>query len=105
LATTPAQLTSNTETGTQAHGFTLPLSIRRHLLMAQFKSNTEQLLTAEDQIKALGTKELLDFWEETQQLLSMEEQGDKHPSNIEYDPEYERMILKELQLRSCSGRL
>jgi hypothetical protein len=52
----------------------------------------------EEQLKALGDDELLDFWEETQFLGKF-----LGPENIEpqdYSPEYERLILQELQYRS-----
>jgi len=51
------------------------------------------------QIKALNDRELLDFWEETQQLdgfaYSMMER------EVLLAPDYERLIVMELQLRSC----
>ena len=51
------------------------------------------------QLKALNDAELLDFWEETQQvehaMLCMMD----HESLLA--PDYERLILMELQLRSC----
>ena len=53
----------------------------------------------EDQVKSLRDDELLDFWEETQYLEKFLEE--------EFNPgtasslEYERVILQELQLRSC----
>ena len=69
--------------------------------MAEFSKKDDTQITVEDQIKGLKDNELLDFWEETQQLLRMTEEGQEIPENIEYDPEYERIILTELQLRSC----
>ena len=58
-------------------------------------------LTLEEQIKTLADKELLDFWEETQYLARMLESGDgEPPEGIAYDPEYERLILQELQVRT-----
>lgn len=53
----------------------------------------------EEQVKNLANEELLDFWEETQQLAKMLEE--QKPTDVEYNPEYERVILQELQLRSC----
>jgi hypothetical protein len=55
------------------------------------------------QIKALGDEELLDFWEETQFLEKfLEEDFNVQP---EHSVEYERLILQELQLRSCRRSL
>ena len=45
------------------------------------------------QIKNLADEELLDFWEETQQIESA--------LRAEYQQDYERLIVLELQLRSC----
>ncbi len=61
--------------------------------------NATDSLTVEDQIKTLGDQELLDFWEETQQLerLLTEAPGVIQPSSHDY----ERLILTELQLRFC----
>ncbi|TIH12374.1 hypothetical protein D0S45_18205 [Marinifilum sp. JC120] len=69
--------------------------------MAQF-SPTENI-TLEDQIKSLANEELLDFWEETQFLAKMLEQDNQE--EIQYSPEYERLILQELQLRSSMKTL
>lgn len=69
--------------------------------MAQF-SLTENI-TLEDQIKSLANEELLDFWEETQFLAKMLEQDNQE--NVQYSPEYERLILQELQLRSSMKTL
>ncbi|NDV27994.1 hypothetical protein [Desulfovibrio sp. JC010] len=69
--------------------------------MAQF-SPTDNI-TLEDQIKSLANEELLDFWEETQFLAKMLEQDNQE--NIQYSPEYERLILQELQLRSSMKTL
>jgi hypothetical protein len=53
----------------------------------------------EEQIKTLADDELLDFWEETQFLGKfLEEEMFAHP---ESSMEYERLIIQELQLRSC----
>ena len=48
------------------------------------------------QIKNLADEELLDFWEETQQIESAEYQQTVVPVQ-----DYERLIVLELQLRSC----
>lgn len=51
------------------------------------------------QIKGLADEELLDFWEQTQQIesaLRVEYQGTVVPAQ-----DYERLIVLELQLRSC----
>jgi len=84
--------------------------------MGQF-AISEESFTLEEQIKSLGDDELLDFWEETQHLtrvmstaqglladpaseLTAEAPGDERMS-----PEYERLILQELQVRSSRGEL
>lgn len=51
------------------------------------------------QIKSLDDEELLDFWEETQFLDRFLEE-DMH-TRTQTSFEYERLILQELQLRSC----
>ncbi|OIQ48859.1 hypothetical protein BerOc1_03612 [Pseudodesulfovibrio hydrargyri] len=56
--------------------------------------------TLEAQVKSLADDELLDFWEETQQLARMLDQAEQ--TDLEYNPEYERVILQELQYRTCS---
>lgn len=53
----------------------------------------------EEQVKNLADEELLDFWEETQQLAKMLDQVEE--TDVEYNPEYERVILQELQYRTC----
>ena len=53
----------------------------------------------EEQIKSLADEELLDFWEETQQLAKMLDQDEA--IDVDYNPEYERVILQELQYRTC----
>jgi len=55
--------------------------------------------TLEAQVKSLADDELLDFWEETQQLARMLDQAEQ--TDLEYNPEYERVILQELQYRTC----
>ncbi len=74
--------------------------------MAHF--STMDNITVEDQIKSLANDELLDFWEETQflaKMLGQENQEDTQQPNVQYNPEYERLILQELQLRSCMRTL
>lgn len=74
--------------------------------MAHFSATDN--ITVEDQIKALANDELLDFWEETQflaKILAHENQEQIPQTNIQYNPEYERLILQELQLRSCMRTL
>ncbi|THB65581.1 MAG: hypothetical protein D6E12_12250 [Desulfovibrio sp.] len=66
--------------------------------MGQFFLYTDEYPLA-DQIKALGDDELLDFWEETQFLDRFLE--DEVKTEGEYSVEYERLILQELQIRSC----
>ena len=76
--------------------------------MGQF-AVSEESFTLEEQIKSLGDNELLDFWEETQHisrilgadpLLAGDQPGDER-----IHPEYERLILQELQVRSSRGEL
>lgn len=51
------------------------------------------------QIKSLNDTELLDFWEETQQLDGLAfGMADRE---VLLAPDYERLIVLELQLRSC----
>lgn len=69
--------------------------------MAQFSPSEN--VTLEDQIKSLANEELLDFWEETQFLAKMLDQDNQE--QIQYNPEYERLILQELQLRSSMQTL
>lgn len=71
--------------------------------MAQFFPYFENI-TLEDQIKSLGDDELLDFWEETQFLDKFMGEEEQEPVPV-HSWEYERLILQELQLRSCMGRL
>jgi hypothetical protein len=76
--------------------------------MGQF-AISEDSFTLEEQIKSLGDDELLDFWEETQHisrimgadpLIASDQPGDER-----LHPEYERLILQELQVRSSRGEL
>lgn len=53
----------------------------------------------EEQVKELADDELLDFWEETQQLAKLLDQDAQ--ADLEYNPEYEQVILRELQYRTC----
>lgn len=57
-------------------------------------------ISLEEQIKTLADDELLDFWEETQQLARLSG-TEEPPEGLEYGPEFERLILLELQMRSC----
>jgi len=66
--------------------------------MGQYASFNDQG-SLEDQVKDLADEELLDFWEETQQLARMVDQ--QEPTGVEYNPDFERVILQELQLRTC----
>lgn len=56
-------------------------------------------LALSSQIRALGDEELLDFWEESQYLAPFLE--DENVNEGGTPPDYERLILQELQLRSC----
>lgn len=49
-------------------------------------------------IKSLADDELLDIWAETQELDRM--LREEWNAELEFAPEYERMIVQELQLRS-----
>ena len=69
--------------------------------MGQFYPNLDQF-PLEDQVKTLGDDELLDFWEETQYIDRIIEE-DLNPLGDSL--EYERVILQELMLRSCKGRI
>jgi len=50
-------------------------------------------------IKALNDNELLDFWAETQHIETLVRNQFDH--EVLFAPDYERLILLELQLRSC----
>ena len=67
--------------------------------MGQFFLHTEDFPLA-DQIKSLGDEELLDFWEETQ-FLDKFLMEDEFAEEMDHSVEYERLILIELQVRSC----
>lgn len=56
----------------------------------------------EEQIRTLADDELLDFWEEAQHLEKF--LGDEL-NDIGSTVEYERLILLELQFRSCQRGL
>jgi hypothetical protein len=71
--------------------------------MGQFADSTDTY-TLEEQIKSLGDDELLDFWEETQHLVKMLNSSEELPDD-HIHPEYERLILQELQVRSSRGEL
>lgn len=71
--------------------------------MGQF-ADDDDTLTLEEQIKSLGDDELLDFWEETQHLIKLLNAGEPVPDERMH-PEYERLILQELHVRSCRGEL
>lgn len=51
------------------------------------------------QIKRLADEELLDFWEQTQQIESALRA--EYQENVVPAQDYERLIVLELQLRSC----
>jgi len=65
--------------------------------MAHFLPHSSNF-ALEEQIKTLADDELLDFWEEAQQLEKF--LGDDL-DDLDTPVEYERLILKELQFRSC----
>ena len=62
--------------------------------MGQYATFSDQG-SLEEQVKTLDNRELLDFWQETQQLAKLLDQEEQ--TDIEYNPEYERVILQELQ--------
>lgn len=55
--------------------------------------------TLEEHIKSLADEELLDFWVETQSLARAFDQSND-PAMAGFGPEYERVIVQELQYRS-----
>lgn len=73
-------------------------ALRKGATMGRFFMQTEEFPLAE-QIKSLADDELLDFWEETQYLEKFLEE--EFSLEGEYPVEYERIILQELQLRTC----
>ena len=52
------------------------------------------------QINSLADEELLDFWEETQQIEGFLRQ--EYNQAVVPAQDYERLIVLELQLRSCA---
>ncbi|MDR3641394.1 MAG: hypothetical protein P4L39_08730 [Humidesulfovibrio sp.] len=76
--------------------------------MGQF-AISEDSFTLEEQIKSLGDDELLDFWEETQHISRIMSAdpfiASELPNDEQLHPEYERLILQELQVRSSRGEL
>ena len=66
--------------------------------MGQYATFSDQG-SLEEQVKTLDNRELLDLWQETQQLAKLLDQEEQ--TDIEYNPEYERVILQELQYRTC----
>ncbi len=66
--------------------------------MGRFFMQTEDFPLSE-QIKSLADDELLDFWEETQYLEKFLEE--ELSTEGFYSQDYEKIILLELQFRSC----
>lgn len=62
----------------------------------------ENSYTLEDQLRALGNDELLDFWEESQLL---DKYFDASVYQLPPSKHYEAAILQELQLRHTMGRI
>lgn len=62
----------------------------------------ENSYTLEDQLRALGNDELLDFWEESQLL---DKYFDPAANQVPPSRHYETAILQELQLRYTMGRI
>ncbi len=56
-------------------------------------------ISMDDHVKILGDDELLDFWEESQYLDGFLQEHEIH--TVQSVENYERLILQELQLRSC----
>jgi len=71
--------------------------------MGQYDAFADDL-TFEAQVKSLADEELLDFWEETQQLVKLLDQ-EPHQDLSGFNPEYEKIILQELQFRNCQRTL
>jgi hypothetical protein len=67
--------------------------------MAQFLPQSDDY-PLEEQLKTLGDEELLDFWEESQFLNKYLEGEDQKPK-IHLNINYEKMIIQELQIRTC----
>jgi hypothetical protein len=65
--------------------------------MAQFYPTLANI-PLEEQLKSLEDDELLDIWEESHQLDKLLERENR---NSAPSMEYERLIVQELQLRSC----
>ncbi|WP_456324809.1 hypothetical protein [Desulfonauticus submarinus] len=59
----------------------------------------EQEFSLEEQIKSLGDEELLDFWEETHFFNQIVEKDISLTTLSKNN--YERLILKELKIRTC----
>ena len=57
-------------------------------------------IALEDELKVLGTDELLDCWEQSQ-FLEVFMEGD--PLDVTRSNAYERVIIQELQLRKCQA--
>ena len=60
--------------------------------------------TLEEQVRSLDDDELLDFWEESQYLEELISEGEVL-LGAGGQLEYERVILRELQRRTCLKRL
>ena len=65
--------------------------------MAKALPNSEDDLSFARQIKSLADDELLDIWEETQRLEQLVTEWN---AELVLAPEYERLIVLELQYRS-----
>lgn len=65
--------------------------------MAQYAPFLDHV-SIEDQLKSLEDDELLDFWEETQ-YITRAMCRDCDPDEGDVNPEYERLIVQELQVR------
>ncbi|SKA71680.1 hypothetical protein [Desulfobaculum bizertense] len=66
--------------------------------MGQYAHQTSQY-TLEEQVKGLADEELLDFWEEAQYLEKFLQE--EFQAGVGAHLEYERIIIKELQYRTC----
>ncbi|WP_018123561.1 hypothetical protein [Desulfovibrio oxyclinae] len=63
-----------------------------------YYASSDDNISLEEQVKCLEDEELLDFWMETQELARHVENFGQNDSEV--NPEYERVILRELQFRN-----
>ena len=68
--------------------------------MAQFLPISDDY-PLEEQLKTLRDEELLDFWEESQILNRYLEGEEEDRPRKSFSVNYEKMIVQELQVRTC----